>query len=138
MCIDEILDRLKEHLQIKSESKLARALGVRPQNVKNWRDRGTIPWEELYIYTVNNPDVKLDWLFNGIKNDTGGKSITSYKSESPPDIGTLINLIKQTVDKKDTDSDILLSSMDALLKKHSDPSRAAGGSNAVPKKTALK
>ena len=37
MFIDEILDRLKDYLHIESESKLARALGVRPQNVKNWR-----------------------------------------------------------------------------------------------------
>ncbi len=129
----DVLKRIGKVIKSNKNIDIAESLGVEESTCSNWKKRKSIPIKYLENFANAHDGVTIQWLLNGTEEN---KSPSTYKSESPPDIGTLINLIKQTIDKKDTDSDILLSSMDALLKKQNDPSRAAGGSRyAVPKKT---
>lgn len=64
MLIDEILNRLKEYLKTEIDADVARALGVKPQNIINWPKRGTIPWPELFTFSQAH-NVSFDWLLTG-------------------------------------------------------------------------
>ena len=50
MLINDILERIKDHIKAKSDAAVTRALKVSPQRLRGWRKRGTIPWEELCTF----------------------------------------------------------------------------------------
>jgi hypothetical protein len=67
MLISDILDRVSQQIGAKSNADIGRALGIQKnpsQYVKNWRERGTIPWEELCTFAIKQK-ISLDWLFTG-------------------------------------------------------------------------
>jgi hypothetical protein len=83
----DVIDRIKQVLKVTSDADVARALSVDPQNIVNWRKRGTIPWSELYEFASSN-NVSCDWLFNGEKEPR------SFP-ETPTDMNLLLKIIEQ-------------------------------------------
>ena len=67
MLINDILERILKHIKSESDADIARALKVEPQNVYNWRKRGTIPWPELCTFVIEEK-ISFDWIFMGKEN----------------------------------------------------------------------
>ncbi len=59
-----ILNRLKEHFNLKNNAQLARFLGVAPNTITNWYVRNSIDFD-LIISKCENID--LNWLIKGSK-----------------------------------------------------------------------
>lgn len=68
MLINEILERVAQNIDKKSDAAIGRALGVKNTNpsttVKNWRERPTIPWEELCSFAIERK-ISINWLLTG-------------------------------------------------------------------------
>jgi hypothetical protein len=59
---------------------LARALNVDPQNIVNWRKRGTIPAEKIYKFSMEK-NLSFDWLFTGQESHAGGIENTAAEAD---------------------------------------------------------
>lgn len=93
MLINKILDRLKEHVEPKTDASLARALNVEPQNIVNWRNRGTIPAEKIYNFAIEK-GLSFDWLFTGQESKKGGEDNIVEEWQ----MKTIIELINSKID----------------------------------------
>lgn len=62
--IEDILDRIKTELKIKNDAGLAKLFNFHQANIKNWRERGTIPWDMLYAL-CRDKGWSFDWLISG-------------------------------------------------------------------------
>ena len=65
----DVLSRVGKLSGVDTDAEIARALGVSPQTLSTWKRRGTIPYERVCDFAVNQ-DVSLDYLLLGI----GGSS----------------------------------------------------------------
>lgn len=59
--IDKILSRVADIAGVKSDSQIARIIGISPQAIGNARKRGSIPYEKLTTFAKEH-DVSLDYL----------------------------------------------------------------------------
>ena len=57
-----ILNKIKSHLNLKSDTELANFLGIKPQVLSNWRARNTFDTELIYTKCV---DIDANWLLTG-------------------------------------------------------------------------
>lgn len=77
----DILSRIATALKIESDADLARLFKFHQANLKNWRDRNTIAWSQLYEL-CKEKGWSFDWLLTGegenISINVGGD--TSYDS----------------------------------------------------------
>lgn len=77
-----ILNEIKSHLNIKSDSELARFLDVTPQVISNWRARNTFDVELIYTKCL---DINAEWLLTGkgemLKNQQPEISIRKLKTD---------------------------------------------------------
>lgn len=64
----EILEKMKQVAQIRTDSDLSEALGVSPQTLSSWKGRDSIPYA-ICIDFAQARGVSLDWLF-GSQSDT--------------------------------------------------------------------
>jgi transcriptional regulator with XRE-family HTH domain len=62
--IDDVLNRLKEAMNIDRDANLAEAIGVSRQVLSTWRKRGTVPYEKL-CEVAREKRLSLDWLLLG-------------------------------------------------------------------------
>lgn len=85
----DVIDRIKQHLKTTSDADVARAFSVEPQNIVNWRKRGTVPWVELHDFALKNK-ISLEWLLTG-EETTKDKS----NLQQPIDINMLLKIIDQ-------------------------------------------
>ena len=76
--LDTILERIKSTSVVKKDIEIAFVLGVSKANVSAWKRRGTIPFENLYAYSISN-EVSFDWLMRGIGSPEGQKKHTVYQ-----------------------------------------------------------
>lgn len=60
----DLLDRLKKHLDIKSDAGLARELGITPQALSSFKKQKKFPSDLIIKYCFNNK-LSIDWLFTG-------------------------------------------------------------------------
>lgn len=74
--ITEIIYRLKELCKYKTDTELAKALGLTKANLSNYKQKGTIPYEALFNFCQRNK-LSLDYLLS-----LGQEKITSQVSES--------------------------------------------------------
>jgi hypothetical protein len=95
--MDDIINRIKKYLKIKEDAKIARVLlgDVKnpSQQVRSWRERNTIPWEELFAF-AQKQGLSFNWLLTG-------KEATQeirHQEEIPPQS---INLIAKLIDQLD-------------------------------------
>lgn len=64
MDITEILQRVSQVIKDESNKGIANALKVAPTTSSTWKDRNTIPWQNLFDFAARN-NVSLDWLLTG-------------------------------------------------------------------------
>jgi len=82
MLINDILCRISKWLGEDTDAAVARALSVSPQTVNNWRNRGTIPWDNLYSFATKNA-LSLDWLIDGAKPSTKDHPCAGLEEHCP-------------------------------------------------------
>lgn len=58
----EILEKMKQVAQVRTDSDLSEALGVSPQTLSSWKGRDSIPYA-ICIDFAQARGVSLDWLF---------------------------------------------------------------------------
>lgn len=88
--IKEILERIKEKLNIKNDKEIAEVLGVNQQNLTNWKARNTIPYFEIISLCLEK-NINLIYILTGEK---GEKTRKNDKSLSKSEI-ELIEKIKK-------------------------------------------
>ena len=57
-----ILNKIKSHLKLKSDTEFANFLGIKPQVLSNWRKRNTFDTELIYTKCVG---IDANWLLTG-------------------------------------------------------------------------
>lgn len=62
IAIGDIIERLKNAYNLKTDAKLAEFLGIKSNNVAMWKTRNTLDYQ-LIITKCN--DIDLNWLFTG-------------------------------------------------------------------------
>ena len=62
--IEKILYRIGQVIGTQKKKTIAETLGTTSQGYKNWRDRNTIPWAELFEFSQKN-NTSLEWLLTG-------------------------------------------------------------------------
>ncbi|MEJ1341203.1 MAG: helix-turn-helix domain-containing protein [Candidatus Sedimenticola sp. (ex Thyasira tokunagai)] len=72
--IDKILKRVTEICGARSDSAVAKELGVTPQAIGNTRRRGTIPYEKLCLFAEQH-EVSLDYLLLGKGGESNGQGV---------------------------------------------------------------
>lgn len=104
--INNILDRLKSHFNVKSDREIADILGVTSQNITNWKSRNKIPYNEIISICLKE-EIDLNEL---ILNKKVVKNI-NYKEENINNIELLNEKenkiiyyeIKSLISKKEND-----------------------------------
>lgn len=61
-CAGEILDRVKQHYGLHTNTELAEFLEETPQNISNWYSRGTLNYQKVIEKCKG---VDLNWLLRG-------------------------------------------------------------------------
>lgn len=69
--VNEVLDRAKEAIGTSSDAELSRHLGKYKTTVTNYRNRGSLPWEDL-VRLAESHNLSLDWLLLGKGNKDAG------------------------------------------------------------------
>jgi len=62
----EIMDRLRQYYDVKSDKKVAEKLGINYNTVKTWSGRKTIPIKTL-LNSIQNESIDTNWLLYGSK-----------------------------------------------------------------------
>ncbi len=60
--VNKIIDRLKKGLAIKTDSALAKHLGVKPNTISAWKSRDSINYDLIF---AKCDDLRKDWLLTG-------------------------------------------------------------------------
>lgn len=60
----EIIDRIQNKLNLKNDAEIARLFNFHQANIRNWRKRNTIAWQELYDL-CEKEEWSFDWLLTG-------------------------------------------------------------------------
>lgn len=74
---NEIIDRIKDFLNLDSDSDLNRLLKVSSATVSTWRKRGKIPYE-LIVTLCDSSGANIRWLLNGEGNKYLEDEINEY------------------------------------------------------------
>ncbi|BEH08844.1 XRE family transcriptional regulator [Geobacter sulfurreducens subsp. ethanolicus] len=61
--IENIIDKLKAALELKSDTEVAKALESDPRLLGTWKKRGTIPYEKIIKLCIRN-NINLQWMFS--------------------------------------------------------------------------
>lgn len=61
---DDILSRIKKMSGVKTDSQVAKLLGLKPNTLAERKSRNSIPYEELFIFSNKN-NLNSDWLLTG-------------------------------------------------------------------------
>lgn len=85
----KVLDKLKDELGIDTDAALADHLKVRPNTVSTWRNRDSLPYEQIIAECEG---VDLNWLFHG--RDKSRSAIT-------PDRGQQLSVTEEIPDDFD-------------------------------------
>lgn len=67
----DVINRLSQVLQVKSQRALSKALGKSPNRISELKRAGSLPWEEVIRISVQK-DVSLDWLIFGKERSPAG------------------------------------------------------------------
>lgn len=65
--VEAVINRLKQVLDARSDTALAKALGTTPQTLSSWKSRGSVPYA-LCVDVCDMHGVSLDWLIRGKGN----------------------------------------------------------------------
>lgn len=62
--IEEVLGRIKEAKNLKTDTELASLLGVKPNTISGWRARKSVPYD-LIVSICEKENLDLDWILAG-------------------------------------------------------------------------
>ncbi|EKD55732.1 MAG: hypothetical protein ACD_59C00053G0004 [uncultured bacterium] len=85
----EITSLLQEKYNLKSETKVAQALGMTQQTFSAYKKRGTIPYQEIIAF-CHKKKLSLDWIFLGREPE---------KPASPSDLERRIEELEKIIKK---------------------------------------
>ncbi|MBI4949867.1 MAG: helix-turn-helix domain-containing protein [Deltaproteobacteria bacterium] len=79
----KVFERMLKAGRLKNGSQLAKALGVSPQAVSNYKKRGELPASLIFKF-AETYSVSIDWLINGVAEpgDSAELSRPAYASEA--------------------------------------------------------
>ncbi|HZX36207.1 MAG TPA: helix-turn-helix domain-containing protein [Thermodesulfobacteriota bacterium] len=60
----DVIERMKSSANLKNDSRVAKALGVTPQAISNYKKRGSLP-SDLVLKFAAIYNVSVDWLITG-------------------------------------------------------------------------
>lgn len=132
-----ILDRIREHYNLKDDNDIASLYNVSKSTVSSWRTRDSI--NEALIRAKCNDDNLANWIINGIKtHDANQRAIAEQHAvypagtdAAPVDIGGLIQQIDKILRGENKYRDVLLAYLHTVCdeiekpKKPDDPPEAA-------------
>lgn len=108
-----VLDRIKEHYQLKNNAKLASFLGVPPTTLSSWYSRNTLDLDIIYEKCVG---IDWHWLLTGegpmLRADERLTNSVTPSTDAPtasvkPDDSILYNMYKDLqAEKKEKESEI--------------------------------
>lgn len=107
-----VLDRIKQHYNLKSNADLARFLGVAPNTITNWYGRKTFDLDVIYTKCV---DIDFNWLLTG-------EGFMSNDSQAPSESQPVISSVEESIiykmyEKKDAEVGALKEEIGALKEK---------------------
>lgn len=133
----DVIERMKSSANLKNDSRVARALGVTPQAISNYKKRGSLPSDLVLKFAVIY-NVSVDWLITGEgvahkaapKGDSAKEELASYGVEygralsgltdfaalSPEELIYVGKLLKILRDADKSTVSVLKWSVDAFLK----------------------
>lgn len=62
---DQIIDRVKEIFEVKSDADVAKALNIEPGTFSYSRKKGNLPAVEI-LQALQNKDINIEWVFYGL------------------------------------------------------------------------
>ncbi len=62
--LGDILNRVRDRSAARNDAELAKLLHVSPTNVSRWRERGTIPWRSIALFSIDT-GINSFWLLTG-------------------------------------------------------------------------
>jgi hypothetical protein len=71
-----VIDRMRQVAGVKTDTALGAYFGLGTSAVSNWRQRGTIPYDECVILSIRK-GASLDWLILGI--ETSGRTTAGHR-----------------------------------------------------------
>lgn len=95
----EVIERMKLHGKLKNDSAIARALGVTPQALSNYKKRGEMP-SKLAIKFAQTYKISVDWLITGQGRCKTNEKVEAFiiNNLSPQEIeyvGKLIKILRE-------------------------------------------
>lgn len=86
--VDDILERLKQALNLVTDVELATALGVKKTTLSNWRARNSIDFQAVFSICEH---INIDWLILG----RGNSSLIASNTEDIPHSQLFDKVIEQ-------------------------------------------
>jgi hypothetical protein len=86
---DAVISRLKEAVDVRTDSQLAGKLGISASAYANLKARGSIPHDKV-IALAESHNVNLHWLFTGEEVQQDGRPAIEPSRQSDPRIRQLI------------------------------------------------
>lgn len=113
-----IINKIKLHLGIKTDTEFADFLGVKQPTISAWRSRDTLDYE---LIIEKCKDINANWLLTGkgemLKNSSDNSAtvtITGRKDFIGLPIEEKLNIISQQVEELKDDNEKLSSKLDAM------------------------
>lgn len=89
----EVIERMKLHGKLKNDSAVARALGVTPQALSNYKKRGEMP-SNLAIKFAQAYKISVDWLITGEGRCKINEKVEGFSPQEIEYIGKLIKILR--------------------------------------------
>ncbi len=128
----DVIERMKRAGGLKNDSRLARALGVTPQALSNYKKRGKVP-SDLILKFAGMNGLSVDWLLTGeghryLAEREGGKGaagashgevargFAKFAALTPDELIYIGKLLRIMRSSDSSTSEVLKWSIDAFLK----------------------
>lgn len=67
--LSEIINRIKQKFELKSDTQVAKLLNVEQNTLSSWKKRDKIPYEKLDELALNN-NISIEWILSGKERDS--------------------------------------------------------------------
>ena len=91
MNVEKVIERLKQHFGVKTDTELASALGLAQTSISAWKRRGSVPLQKII---TKSTDIDITWLVNGVSaGPVAGEKVLERIKVAEPDIGYLSHAV---------------------------------------------
>jgi hypothetical protein len=88
--MEDIIDRIKSHVRVHTDSEVAERIGLRKQELFQYKKKKTIPYKYL-IEWARMESVSLDWLLMGREQVADSEYKEKYINQLEKDNERLVN-----------------------------------------------